>query len=174
MGTISHVYTLKRTWRKKYIYLLTLKVSKKYFNTFPIEDVFHLPSVSTTPVVPFELRISRRIFSKFQTSPMVRSSRKLIHKKTWSRKSRGTVSLMSLLWFIFLENEPKTLAHVLARVWEIFEHFWVSLCRKNKKKLPDLRALVSLYKCMYMKIFLSYRVNFDQWITMTIIKNWLC
>jgi hypothetical protein len=34
-----------------------------------IEDFFHLPLVSTTPVVHLELRISPRIFKKIQIGP---------------------------------------------------------------------------------------------------------
>jgi hypothetical protein len=43
--------------RKKFIYMLTLlpKVVKKIMKTFLIEEFFHLPLVSTTPVVHLEL-----------------------------------------------------------------------------------------------------------------------
>jgi hypothetical protein len=34
-----------------------------------IEDFFHLPPVSTTPVVHLELRISPRIFEKIRNGP---------------------------------------------------------------------------------------------------------
>ncbi len=34
-----------------------------------IEDFFHLPQVSTTPVVHLELRISSRIFKKIRNGP---------------------------------------------------------------------------------------------------------
>jgi hypothetical protein len=48
-----------------------------------IEDFFHLPPVSTTPVVHLELRISPRILEKFETALMVysRTWGKLIHEK---------------------------------------------------------------------------------------------
>jgi hypothetical protein len=36
-----------------------------------IEDFFHLPPVSTTPVVHLELQISPRIFDEFETPKMV-------------------------------------------------------------------------------------------------------
>jgi hypothetical protein len=40
------------------------QLSKKRMTNFLIEDFFHLPPVSTTPVVHLELRISLRIFEK--------------------------------------------------------------------------------------------------------------
>jgi hypothetical protein len=50
--------------------------------TFMIEDFFHLPPVSTTPVVHLELQISQRILEKFETALMVYSGAwgKLIHE----------------------------------------------------------------------------------------------
>jgi hypothetical protein len=46
--------------------MLTLlpKGVKKNHKIFLIEDFFHLPPVSTTPVTNHELRISPRIFEK--------------------------------------------------------------------------------------------------------------
>jgi hypothetical protein len=51
--------------------------------TFLVEHFSHLPPVSMTPVVYLELRISLRIFKKFETALMVYSeaSGKLIHDK---------------------------------------------------------------------------------------------
>jgi hypothetical protein len=49
--------------KKKFIYMLTLllkSVQQKIIKIFLIEDFFHLPPVSTTPVVHLELRISPR------------------------------------------------------------------------------------------------------------------
>jgi hypothetical protein len=68
------------------------------------DDFFHLPLVSTTPVVHLELRISQRICKKFKTALMVYSGAwgKLIHKKTTCQKSRGTVPL-SFLYSKYLE-----------------------------------------------------------------------
>jgi hypothetical protein len=40
------------------------KLPNKINKTFMIENFFHLPPVSTTPVVHLELRISPRIFEK--------------------------------------------------------------------------------------------------------------
>jgi hypothetical protein len=64
-----------------------------------IEDFFHLPPVSTTPVVHLELRIPPRIFEKIRNGPndILRGLGKLIHEKTRSRKSRDTVTLRSML-----------------------------------------------------------------------------
>ncbi len=52
-----------------------------------IEDFFHLPPVSTTPVVHLELQISQRIL-EFETALMVYSGAwgKLIHEKNQKSK----------------------------------------------------------------------------------------
>jgi hypothetical protein len=59
------------------------KVSQKIIKAFLIEDLLHLPPVSTTPVVHLELRISARISKKIETALMVYSGAwgKLIHEK---------------------------------------------------------------------------------------------
>jgi hypothetical protein len=48
-----------------------------------IEDFFHLPPVSTAPVVHIELRIYSRIFEKIRNGPhgILWAWGKLIHKK---------------------------------------------------------------------------------------------
>jgi hypothetical protein len=48
-----------------------------------IEDFFHLPPVSTTPVVHLELRIFSGIFEKIRNGPqgILRGLGKLIHEK---------------------------------------------------------------------------------------------
>jgi hypothetical protein len=52
--------------KKNYIYVhsRTQSCLNKIVKIFLIEDFFHLPPVSTTPVVHLELRISPRIFEK--------------------------------------------------------------------------------------------------------------
>jgi hypothetical protein len=45
------------------------KCPNKIIKTFMIEDFFHLPPVSTTPVVHLELRISPRMFEKIRNGP---------------------------------------------------------------------------------------------------------
>ncbi len=65
-----------------YIYVHSLYYPKVSSTIFLIEDFFHLPPVTTTPVVHLELRISPRIFENW------------FLEKTWSRKSRGTVPLL--------------------------------------------------------------------------------
>jgi hypothetical protein len=66
-----------------------------------IEDFFHLPPVSTTPVVHLELRISPRIFEKIRngTNGILRALGETDSRKNRSQKSRDTVH------FIFLQNE---------------------------------------------------------------------
>jgi hypothetical protein len=60
-----------------------------------IEEFFHLPPVSMTPVVHLELGISPRRSKKSEAALTVYSGawRKLIHEKTRSKKSRDTVPL---------------------------------------------------------------------------------
>jgi hypothetical protein len=54
-----------------------------------IEDFIHLPSVSTTPVVHIELRVSPRIFEKFEMALMIYIGAwlKLIHEKNQKSKN---------------------------------------------------------------------------------------
>jgi hypothetical protein len=63
--------------------------------TFMIEDFFHLPLVSMTPVVHLELRISPRIWEKFETAPVIlsRAWGKRIHEKKPEAKNLVTLSL---------------------------------------------------------------------------------
>ncbi len=86
-----------------FIYVLTLlpkDVQTKYFKLFFFVFSFilflHVPPVSMILVVLLKLRIFPFEFSKkFETAQMEYSPAggKLIHEKTWNRKSRGTVSL---------------------------------------------------------------------------------
>jgi hypothetical protein len=74
MGTISDCQQLKVNLKEK-IYLYanssTQRCSKEIMKIFLIEDFFHLLPVSMSPVVHLELRISPRIFEKFETALMV-------------------------------------------------------------------------------------------------------
>ncbi len=58
------------------------KVFKQNNQIFLIEDFFHLPPVSATPLVHFELRISPRIKKKIRNGPngMLWGLGKLIHE----------------------------------------------------------------------------------------------
>jgi hypothetical protein len=73
-------------------------MSKHIIKTFLIEDFFHLPPLSTTPVMHIELKIKylHEFSKKLETTILGYSGawRKLIHdKKPLSRKSCGTVTL---------------------------------------------------------------------------------
>jgi hypothetical protein len=54
---------------KKKIYLYAISSTQRFpqeiMQILLIEDFFHLPPVSTTPVVHLELQISPQIFEKF-------------------------------------------------------------------------------------------------------------
>jgi hypothetical protein len=56
---------------KIYLYAnsTTQRCQKEIMNIFLIEDFFHLPLVSTTPVVHLELQIYPRIFEKIRNGP---------------------------------------------------------------------------------------------------------
>jgi hypothetical protein len=62
MGTISGCRNLKVNMKAKiYLYVnsTTQRCPKEILKIFLLEDFFHLPPVSTTPVVHLELRISK-------------------------------------------------------------------------------------------------------------------
>ncbi len=56
---------------KIYIYVNSTiqRCTNKIIKIFLIEDFFHLPPVSATPVVNLELRISTRILEKIRNGP---------------------------------------------------------------------------------------------------------
>jgi hypothetical protein len=69
MGTISGYKYLKMNLKAKlYIYVKSTIQScpNKIIEILQFEDFFHLPPVSTTPVVHLELPISSRIFEKIR------------------------------------------------------------------------------------------------------------
>jgi hypothetical protein len=69
MGTISGCRYLKMNLKAKiYIYVnsTTQRFLNKIIKIFLLEDFFHLPPVSLTPVVHLEPRISPQIFEKIQ------------------------------------------------------------------------------------------------------------
>ncbi len=72
MGLISGCRYLKVNLKAKmYIYVNSTiqRCPNKIIKLFLIEEFFHLPPVSTTPVVTLELRISPRIFRKIRNGP---------------------------------------------------------------------------------------------------------
>jgi hypothetical protein len=52
-----------------YVNSTTQRCPNKIIKTFLTEDIFHLPPVSTSPAVHFELRIFLRIFEKNRNDP---------------------------------------------------------------------------------------------------------
>jgi hypothetical protein len=91
MTTISGCRNLKLNLKAKiYIYVnsTTQRCPNKIIKIFLLEDFFHLPPVSLTPVVHLEPRISQRIFEKFEMAVMVYSDAwgKLIHEKNQKSK----------------------------------------------------------------------------------------
>jgi hypothetical protein len=69
MKTMSGCRDLEVTLKAKlYIYVnsTTQRCPNKIIKTFLLEDFFHLPPVSLTPVVHLEPRISPRIFEKIR------------------------------------------------------------------------------------------------------------
>ncbi len=85
-----------------------------------MENFFHLPPVSTTPVVHLELRISPQIFKKIRNSP-IGIIRGLGETDLWSKKSRDTVPLK----FLEIEKGRKRLLSIfkgiiLSQYYKIF------------------------------------------------------
>ncbi len=94
MGTLSDCWHLTMNTKEK-IYInvnfTNQRCPNKIIETFLIEDFFHLPPVSMTPVVHLEmwiLYISPRISKKFKTALMVYSEGwgKLSHEKNLKSK----------------------------------------------------------------------------------------
>ncbi len=91
MGTIAGCRHLKVNLNAEiYIYVnsTTQRCPNKIIKNFLIEDFFHLPPVSKTPVGHLEPRISPRIFEKVRIAVMVYSGAwgKLIHEKNQKSK----------------------------------------------------------------------------------------
>jgi hypothetical protein len=90
MGTFFRLLTPQRELEEKnwsYVNSSTQRCPNKLFKTFLTKDFCHLPLVSS------ELQISLRIFLKNSN----RSWENWFMKKTWSKKSRGTVPLWLLV-----------------------------------------------------------------------------
>jgi hypothetical protein len=72
MGLISGCRNLKVNLKAKiytYVNSSIQRCPHKICKIFLIKDFFHLPPVSTTPVVNLELQISPRIFEKIRNGP---------------------------------------------------------------------------------------------------------
>jgi hypothetical protein len=72
MATISGCIHLKVNLKAKiYIYVnsTSQRCPNKIIKIFQLENFFHLPPVSLTPVANLELRISPRIFEKIRNGP---------------------------------------------------------------------------------------------------------
>jgi hypothetical protein len=102
--TVANKETISGCWHLKvnlkenvYLYFnsTTQRCQNKMIKTFLIEDFLHLPPVSTTLVVHLQLWISLQIFKKIWngTNDISGAWGKLIHEKSWRRKSYGTVPL---------------------------------------------------------------------------------
>ena len=98
MGLISGCRYLKvNLMAKVYIYVNSTiqRCPSKIYKIFQIKDFFHLPPVSTTPVVNLQLRISPRIFEKIRNGPngILWGWGKLIDEKKPEAKNLVTLSL---------------------------------------------------------------------------------
>ncbi len=89
MGTISGCRNLKVNLQVKiYIYVssTTQRWPNKIIENFLIDDFYHLPPVSLTPVANLELRISPRILEKIRNGRNSGAGGKLIHEKNQKQK----------------------------------------------------------------------------------------
>ncbi len=95
---LSNCWQLKINLKKKihlYANSPIQRCPKEIMTIFLIEDFFHLPPVSTAPVVHLELWISKRIFEKIRNgSNGAWGNWSML--KTWSQKSRDTIHLRCL------------------------------------------------------------------------------
>ncbi len=73
----------------------TQRCPNKIIKIFQLEDFFHLPPVSTTPVASLELRISPRIFEKIRNGPngIIRGLGETASRKKPEAKNLVTLSL---------------------------------------------------------------------------------
>ncbi len=106
MGTISDCWHLKVNLKKKiYLYVtsITHRCPNKIIKTFLIEEFYHLPPVSTTPVVHFELPISPRIFEKIQNglNRILRALGETDSCKNSEVKNLLTLSLSGMNFFLY-------------------------------------------------------------------------
>ncbi len=88
METISGCRLLKVNLKPKiYIYVnsSTQRCPNKIIK-FLVEDFFHLPPVTMTPVVHLEPQISPRIFENIRNSRILRCLGELIHEKNQKSK----------------------------------------------------------------------------------------
>ncbi len=92
IGTISGCKHLKVNLKEKIIYIYVSSATQRWPNIiikiFLIEDFFHLPPVSLTPLANLELRISPRIFKKIRNglNGVLWGWGKLIHEKNQKQK----------------------------------------------------------------------------------------
>ncbi len=99
MGTISDCWHLKGNLKEKfylrvYVNSTTQRCSKKILKSFLIKDFFSFASgVNDTSDAPWAANISAN-FQKNSSILMSGAWGKLIHKKTWSRKSCDTDNLV--------------------------------------------------------------------------------
>ncbi len=96
IGAVSGCGHLEVNLKAKiYIYVssTTQRRPKKIIKIFLIEDFFHLPPVSLTPVANLDLRISQRIFEKIRNGLLEYpgAGGNWFMKRTRSKKSRDTV-----------------------------------------------------------------------------------
>jgi hypothetical protein len=98
MATISGCRNLKMNLKAKiyiYVYFTTQRCPNYIIKIFLIEDFFHLPPVSLTPVANLELRISPRIFEKILNDPngIIRGLGETDSRKKPEAKNLVTLSL---------------------------------------------------------------------------------
>ncbi len=110
MGIISGCRDLKVNLKAKMYICVTSTIQRcpnKIIKIFLIEDFFHLPLVSTTPVANLDPRISQRIFEKIRNGPngiLWGWGETDWWKKPEAKKSRDTVPLIT-----FFSSEKRKL-----------------------------------------------------------------
>ncbi len=132
----------------------TQRCSKEIMKTFLIEDFFHLPPVSTTPVVHLELRISN--FRKNSKRPLWYNQglgRNCSMQKTQSQKTRGTVPLnyTNIKYTAYLYIQIYTAYKIAARK----QIFAVSLVIQTRVRLVLATILSQLHNMLNRPLYAS-------------------
>ncbi len=116
MGLISGCRYLKVNLKAKMYICVNSTIQRcpnKIIKIFLIEDFSHLPPVSTTPVVNFELRISPQIFEKIRNGPngILWGRGKLIDEKNQKRKISWQCPFKSpILWYVWIGTQRAAVA----------------------------------------------------------------
>jgi hypothetical protein len=125
------------------------------------------------------LLISPRVFEKIRNSPngIFRAWKELIHKKTWSRKYRGTVPLLysndNCMFFFCLQITLKqdVIFFIIDVKYVQFVHIYVSIIQFKKKERLPRPWHSSIQERLYQKFLLYHNLLAKQYSGTTIQRR---